>query len=68
MSEQNSNLGVRPELLDRVGYRPMQEGYSPYTQRGYIPVANTGSLPKAPTGGTGENRPTAGPVAQNTSK
>jgi hypothetical protein len=41
--------------IEKSGYRPLNEGYSPEKQRGYAPKIPTGSLPKAPQGGTGEN-------------
>jgi hypothetical protein len=40
--------------IEKGGYRPLNEGYSPKEQRGYIP-SQSGRLPKAPSGGTGQS-------------
>ncbi len=57
MAKNNPNNNGK---LEKGGYRPLNEGYSPMEQRGYTPATQSGKLPKAPAGGTGESRPAAG--------
>lgn len=48
------NERQKPDKVDRGGYQPLNEGYSPTEKRGYIPHGQGGTLPKAPVGGTGQ--------------
>lgn len=59
MTERRTRSQDSGSGIERGGYQPLQEGYTPGNQRGYVPVSGTGSLPKAPTGGTGESRPSS---------
>lgn len=56
MAANNSNNG-QPAKVEKGGYRPLNEGYSPKEQRGVVPTGTGGNLPKAPTGGTGQSSP-----------
>lgn len=55
--------------IEKGGYRPLNEGYTPQDKRGYVPKASGGSLPKAPIGGTGQTSvPTNGGSSQSPPK
>jgi hypothetical protein len=43
--------------IEKGGYQPLNEGYSPGDRRGYTPHAHGTGLPKAPVGGTGQTTP-----------
>jgi hypothetical protein len=55
--------------IEKGGYRPLNEGYSPTEQRGYVPSPQAGRLPKAPLGGTGQSpHPSNTPKGQTKTK
>ena len=55
--------------IDKGGYRPLNEGYSPMEKKGYVPASQTGRLPKAPSGGTGQSpKPSATSKGQSKAK
>ena len=52
MAKINRSNGDKSE---KGGYRPLNEGYSPFEKKGYTPVSSGAKLPKAPAGGSGES-------------
>lgn len=53
-------------IQNKRGYLPLNEGYSPLTNRGYQAAGSQGSgtLPRPPTGGSGQSNRTQSSVPQ----
>ena len=58
MSGQTKDSSFDRSGFERGGYRPLQGGYTPESERGYVPLTGN-ALPEPPAGGTGQSPPVA---------
>lgn len=56
MSDDQNQKSPRLENLEKSGYQPVTEGYTPLGRRGYTPQANAQEpIPPLPAGGTAQS-------------